>query len=693
MSDPTTTAAPRREGAPPRSPAPFRVRCDHTLRYALWGALFGCCFPVGATAADLFLIHGLDLSWSALATTQAQQPLHWIIDSAPFFLGLFAALAGRRQDRIARINADLEEERNKARLLAKFPAENPNPVLRVAGDSHILYANRPGADLVAALQPGGDLPAPWRSVIAEAIESGQTREIESASGERFYSLVFAPVRGMEYVNVYGLDISERRRAQLELEHAKEAAESANLAKSQFLANMSHELRTPMNAILGYTQLLASAADLPAQHRATVQTIGSSGEHLLALINEILDISKIESGRDRLQATDFHLHELLCVVETLFEARCRQKGLAWKLVTSGTDRSVHGDAGKLRQVLINLAGNAVKFTDRGAVTLTVEAGDGDHYHFEVADTGAGIPDDMHDEVFEPFRQGEAGADKGGSGLGLAISRRHVEMMGGALTLGSGPGPGTRLRFCLHLPAGQGRQDGWLPPSVATIDWERVVGIRHPDQVRALVVDDVETNRDVLMRLLLKVGVEAEGADNGVEALERVRTRAPDIVFMDIRMPGMDGVEATQCLTREHGDELKIVAVTASVLEHHRRQYASAGFVGLIDKPLRAAQVYEVLIEHLGVEFDFAPASDDVESPAGDWREARLPEQLHAQLLAAVAAHSVTELHRLIKGLEALEDERDGDALARHLRQRIHQYDMDAVREVLLAVAPRPEESRP
>ena len=669
------------------------MRRSQTLRYALCGGLFGCCFPLGATSIDAFVIRGLEWGWTALVLAQSQQPLHWIIDSAPFFLGLFAALAGRRQDHISRINADLEEERNRARLLAKFPAENPNPVLRVTRDFDVLYANRPGTDLVQVLQPCGDLPEEWRGVVAAAIDSEQTREIESTSGDCCYSLVFAPVHGMDYVNVYGLDISERKRALLELEHAKEAAESANLAKSRFLANMSHELRTPMNAILGYTQLLATAADLPSQHRATIQTIGSSGEHLLSLINEILDISRIEPGLDELKVTSFHLHELLLVVEVLFEARCREKSLAWKLTTSGTARVVLGDANKLRQALINLVGNAVKFTDRGAVTLTVEAREADHYYFEVADTGVGIPADIHHEVFQPFQQGDAGTDKGGSGLGLAISRRHVEMMGGSLALGSMPGQGTRLHFSLHLPPGQGTLE-YRAPASGTTAWEHVVGIRHPHRVRALVVDDVPTNRDVLMQLLLKVGVVADGADSGHQALERARAHRPDIVFMDIRMPEMDGLQAARRLTEEHGDALPIVAVTASILEHQHRQYASSGFDGLIDKPLRVEQVYEVLVEHLGVEFEFAPpAPGDAESTAGDWRQASPPEELYAKLLAAVETHSVTELRRLVSALEDVEDEQNGMALARHLQELIHRYDMAALREVLLAVEPQARTSKP
>ncbi len=659
---------------------------NHTLRYALSGALFGCCFPIGAMLFDSLVIRGMELSWAAVLSVQSGQPLHWIIDTAPVFLGLFASLAGRRQDRITRINAELEEQRNRARLLAKFPEENPNPVLRVAQDYRVLYANRPGTDLVEALQPEGELPAEWHSVVTEALASQQNQEIESGSGDRVFSLVFAPMRELGYVNVYGLDISERKRAQVELEHAKEAAESASYAKSQFLAHMSHELRTPMNAILGYTQLLQAVSDLAPKHLTTVRTIADSGEHLLSLINEILDISKIESGREELNAAAFRLHELLQVVEALFDVRCREREITWKMKASGTTKSVFGDAKKLRQILINLLGNAVKFTDRGTVSLTVEALDNDRYHFEITDTGVGIPDDIRSEVFQPFRQGEEGVNKGGSGLGLAIARRHVEMMGGDLAMSSEPGVGTRFFFSLHLPPGDLQQQNRLPVSSATPDWKRVIGIRQPASVRTLVVDDVDTNRDVLVRVLERVGVTTEAADSGSQALAMAHARPPDIVFMDIRMPEMDGVEAARRLTSEHGEALKIVAVTASVLEQDRRNYPSVGFVGLIDKPLRVEQVYQVLIEHLGVQFDFAVEDDGMQLPVSDWRDIDLPEEFYAKLLVAVESHSVSDLSRLVDELENMGSEPGGDALVSHLRKFTDRYDMAGVREALLEIAP-------
>ena len=479
-------------------------------------------------------------------------------------------------------------------------------------------------------------------------------------------------------------LTSEHEARQTAEEARAAAEAANQTKSAFLANMSHEIRTPMNAILGYTQILQGDGGLSDEQRRALDSIGDSGEHLRLLINDVLDISKIEAGREELRPSEFDLRRMVASLAMMFEARCREKDLRWRLQDSVDASRVYGDEGKLRQVLINLLGNAVKFTDRGEVALSVAAAEADRYRFTVTDTGPGIPRDRWSGIFEPFQQEEGGLRHGGTGLGLAIARHQAQIMGGELELESSSPSGSRFSLTAPLTAiGQTPGPEDQPPEAVLQQspWSRVQGLAAGHEVHALIVDDVATNRDILTQMLSRIGVQADAVDSGERALDAVRTRMPDIVFMDIRMPGgMDGVEAMAQIVAEHGvGATKVVAVTASVFEHQRQRFMVAGFDDFIDKPLRFEQLYACLSRQLGVDYHLAePVASSVARPPG-WHGIELSADLLAGLRTAAAAHSISDLNRQVDAVE--QNGPKGQALAARLRECSRQFDLESIRRIV------------
>jgi PAS domain S-box-containing protein len=472
--------------------------------------------------------------------------------------------------------------------------------------------------------------------------------------------------------------------------AEEEAAAANRAKSAFLAAMSHEIRTPMNAILGYAQLLSRDAGLLEPHREAVRTILCSGDHLLGLIDDVLDLSKIEAGRAEVHRSAFNLGGLVRDLAAMFRERCREKGLALEIDAPPELAGCHvmGDERKLRQVLINLLGNAVKFTDAGGVTLRVEHNllDRGFYRFEVTDSGIGVPPEMAGVVFEPFRQAAGGCHRGGTGLGLAIARQHVELMGGQLKLASDGRQGSTFFFRLQLP----EADDSLPMRFAAARAGRAVASLSPGSVvRALVVDDVAGNRAVLADLLSSVGCQVSLAEGGAEAIRQIERDPPDIAFIDMMMPGTGGVAtAIELRRRIPGRPVRLVAMSASALSHEREECRRAGFDHFLAKPVRCERLFECLRALAGVEFCYAdePAR---EGPPGQIEAdgevlAGLSAGLRKRLLATAAGCRVTELRQCIDQLEQAGP--SNRRAAGFLRASLRRYDLDAIVQALRQAEP-------
>lgn len=425
---------------------------------------------------------------------------------------------------------------------------------------------------------------------------------------------------------------EQRTAQLadsmkEAEKAQAKAESADRAKSQFLANMSHELRTPLNAILGFTQLMlrspsGSAGESNTLSRQTQQryldTINRSGEHLLALINNVLEMSKIEAGRIAFQATDFDLFALLDTLQQMLRLKAESKGLQLKFErSSNVPQFVRTDEAKLRQVLINLLGNAVKFTEVGSVSLQVdlgvERGEECTLHFTVADTGPGIALSERDRLFDPFVQTATGVhSQEGTGLGLSISRKFVQLMGGEIAVESTVGQGSIFRFEIQVELIADRAIE-LPKQARSI-----VGLAAGQTpYRILVVDDRLENRQLLVELLIPIGFEVQTANNGQEAIGLWQSWQPHLIWMDIRMPIMDGYVATQQIkARSQANSLPspiIIALTGSAFEEERQVALVAGFDDFVRKPFRTDTIFAKMAEYLGVCYVCAGDRDAEEQP--------------------------------------------------------------------------------
>ncbi len=394
------------------------------------------------------------------------------------------------------------------------------------------------------------------------------------------------------------EIEAHRRTDLALQKAKDAAESANLAKTRYVTGISHELRTPLNSILGYAQILlresgkqgARSGPDDTQKRA-LGTILRSGEHLLGLIDGLLDLARIEAGKLRLDPAPMHMRELLDDLAKMFEPQAARKGLRFRVDTSGRlPDYVRVDAKRLRQVLINLLANAVKFTERGEVVLRVDYRM-EVARFEIADTGPGIAPEDHARIFMPFERSTTGRmiAEHGTGLGLSITRMLTSLMGGELTLDSEPGRGSTFRLRLYLPE-------YLSVPSQPRPARTVIGYEGPRR-RVLLVDDDATQRHMLTAMLAPLGFDLDEAGSGEEALACVARARPDVVLLDINMEGMDGWETARRLREFDGAPIPVLMVSANVFENRSELLRTAGCAGFVPKPVIESELLDQLREAL------------------------------------------------------------------------------------------------
>ncbi|MEM1170491.1 MAG: PAS domain S-box protein [Cyanobacteria bacterium P01_H01_bin.35] len=479
-------------------------------------------------------------------------------------------------------------------------------------------------------------------------------------------------------------IIEHKQAEIELKNAKEAAEAANFAKSNFLASMSHELRTPLNAILGFSQLLARDDSLNADQIEQIEIINHSGEHLLNLINDILSMSKIEAGKVTLKEDLFDLYDFLQHLQNLLNLKASEKGLELLFeLADDLPQIITADEGKLRQIIINIIGNAIKFTSQGKISLSVCNSDSSgKIKFAITDTGPGIEESEIDALFEPFVQTTTGRKSiEGTGLGLPISREFIQLMGGEISVSSQVGKGTNFTFEIIAKVPEELRE--IREKETSSNRQKIVSLEtNQPSYRILVVEDVKENSQLLLELLEPLGFQIQIAENGEEAISLWETWQPHLIFMDIVMPVMDGYEATKIIKQTTlGKATTIIALTANAFDENRDAILAAGCDDFIAKPFSVNLLLEKLDNHLGINYlsENCPSNYIAVKPKTKLTKGSLSmmsdewlEQLHFAALS-MNEHQINELIQQIPETEV--------KLINGLKNLVENFRLDVILELI------------
>ncbi len=504
------------------------------------------------------------------------------------------------------------------------------------------------------LQEDGVTPMPTEQIpLYRAFKGEQVREqpmiIEHTDGSRRFMLCAGQPMFSDTGEKLGAvssmyDVTRQKEFEAELIRARDAAEAANRAKSVFLASMSHELRTPLNAILGFSSLIQEGSGLSVEQREHLDIINRSGEHLLTLINDVLEIAKIEAGKLQLETSAFDLHGMVRDVTDMMQLRAEQKGLLLKLEQSSEfPRYIKSDEARLRQILVNLVGNAVKFTEKGGVTVRLGARQGEQPHLliEVEDSGPGVSPEDQKRLFKPFVQLAEGGEQKGTGLGLTITKQYVELIGGTIGIESSLGKGSL--FQVELPVEPVDAEEIVEQEFETRAGRVELAPGQPNY-RILVVEDQLENQLLLMRLMTDIGMDVKLAQNGKECLKIFQEWRPDLIWMDRRMPVMDGEEAARRVRQlPGGDKVKIVAVTASAFKEEHEAMIAAGMNEIVSKPYRFNEIYESMARHLGLQFIYHDAGQ---------KEIRPPTTLTPTMLAGIGDELQTALREALDTLDSV-----------------------------------------